>query len=48
MTVSGVVNYQACDDKVCYPPAEVPVTWELRVHPMDLNRSPEAIQDKRN
>ena len=24
VTVSGTVNYQACDDAVCYPPASLP------------------------
>jgi hypothetical protein len=31
MTVSGTVNYQSCDDKVCYPPESAPVTWTLTV-----------------
>ena len=31
ITVSGVVNYQACDDRVCYPPESAPVTWTVLV-----------------
>jgi DsbC/DsbD-like thiol-disulfide interchange protein len=31
VTVTGSVNYQACDDKVCYVPASVPVSWTLTV-----------------
>jgi DsbC/DsbD-like thiol-disulfide interchange protein len=31
MTIRGMVNYQACDDKVCFIPASVPVTWTLTV-----------------
>src|SRR6266851_4186794 len=27
MTIRGTVNYQACDDKVCFIPASAPVTW---------------------
>jgi hypothetical protein len=29
--VKGTVDYQACDDKVCYPPESVPVSWTLIV-----------------
>jgi hypothetical protein len=29
LTMTGTIEYQACDDKVCYNPASVPVTWTL-------------------
>jgi len=29
--VAGTVSYQACDDKVCYPPESAPVTWTVVV-----------------
>jgi DsbC/DsbD-like thiol-disulfide interchange protein len=31
LTIRGMVNYQACDDKVCFIPASAPVTWTLTV-----------------
>lgn len=31
LTIAGAVNYQACDDRVCFPPASAPVNWTLRV-----------------
>ena len=31
VTVSGTVNYQACDDRVCYPPESAPITWTVMV-----------------
>ncbi len=31
LTIAGAVNYQACDDRVCFPPASVPVMWRLRI-----------------
>jgi DsbC/DsbD-like thiol-disulfide interchange protein len=31
VTVAGTVNYQACDDRVCYPPESAPVTWTVLV-----------------
>lgn len=29
--LSGRLEYQACDDKVCYAPAKIPVTFDLTV-----------------
>jgi DsbC/DsbD-like thiol-disulfide interchange protein len=31
VVVSGTVNYQACDDRVCYAPESAPVTWTVVV-----------------
>ena len=35
LTISGRLEYQACDDKLCYSPQVVPVRWVLRVRPLD-------------
>jgi DsbC/DsbD-like thiol-disulfide interchange protein len=31
LNIAGTVNLQACDDKVCYPPETVPVSWNVLV-----------------
>ena len=31
VVVPGTVNYQACDDKVCFPPESAPVSWSVAV-----------------
>jgi len=31
IAVSGVLKYQACDDKVCFNPVTAPVNWTLAV-----------------
>ena len=31
VNIAGTVNLQACDDKVCYPPENVPVSWNVTV-----------------
>ena len=31
IAIAGTVNYQACDDKVCFPPESAPVSWTLTV-----------------
>lgn len=31
VNVAGVLNYQACDDRICYPPRTLPLTWAIRV-----------------
>lgn len=33
--LSGRLEYQACDDRVCYAPSRVPVSFELTVRPAD-------------
>lgn len=31
LTVQGTLNYQACDDTICYPPRTVPMTWTVAI-----------------
>jgi len=31
VTLTGTVKYQACDDRVCFLPASVPVSWTIKV-----------------
>lgn len=33
LEVRGTLDYQTCDDKICYIPASVPVSWRLQVVP---------------
>ena len=30
LTIKGTLRYQACDDKVCFRPTNVPVEWTVR------------------
>ena len=45
-TLRGRLEYQACDAKVCFLPASVPVQWQLQVVPLDRQRAPEDIRHK--
>jgi len=38
ITVSGMLEYQACDDKICYNPASIPISWTLSLRPLVLER----------
>jgi hypothetical protein len=31
VTVAGAVNYQACDERLCYPATSAPVAWTVAV-----------------
>jgi DsbC/DsbD-like thiol-disulfide interchange protein len=33
VTLKGTVGYQACDDKVCFPPQSLPFSVEVPVKP---------------
>ena len=34
LTLAGSVDYQACDDKICYNPVSVPVTFNVELKPL--------------
>lgn len=35
LTLTGTLEYQACDDRVCFPPDSVAVTWSLGLTPIE-------------
>lgn len=35
VTISGALEYQACDDAICYNPSRVPVSFTIAVTPLD-------------
>ena len=45
-TITGRIEYQACDQTMCYMPTSVPVKWQLQVFPLDRVRAPEEIRHK--
>ena len=38
-TVKGTLDYQACDDKICYNPLSVPVSWTFSLRQLDRERA---------
>ena len=38
ITLSGTLEYQACDDSICYNPTSAPMTWTLTLRPLVLER----------
>jgi peroxiredoxin len=46
VAIKGRLEYQACDSKICFLPATVPVEWQLQVLPLDRQRAPEDIRHK--
>jgi len=45
-TVEGTLRYQACDDRVCYVPQELPVKWTFQLEGHDRERAPAELQKK--
>ncbi len=39
LILSGTFRYQACDDRTCFLPETVPVSWKLKVLPLDRVRA---------
>jgi hypothetical protein len=46
IAVEGVFRYQACDDKECYPPQNIPLRWQFHMNALDSQRAPAALQRK--
>jgi hypothetical protein len=32
------LNYQACDNKVCFTPQSIPLSWTVQLKPLDRER----------
>ena len=39
LTLTGRLDYQACDDAICYDPTSVPLSWTVTVAPHDMQRA---------
>ena len=44
--VRGKLEYQACDDKICYLPKSVPLTFTIDMEAFDRERVPETLRRK--
>jgi peroxiredoxin len=38
LTISGTLEYQACDDKICYNPVSLPLSWTVNLRPLVFQR----------
>ncbi|HEY3738764.1 MAG TPA: protein-disulfide reductase DsbD domain-containing protein [Bryobacteraceae bacterium] len=45
-TVEGEFKYQACDDRVCYIPATIPLKWTFTLENHDRQRAPAELRRK--
>jgi hypothetical protein len=39
LTIRGRLEYQACDETTCFPPASLPMSWSVTLRPLDRERS---------
>lgn len=39
LTLRGRLDYQACDDKICFSPQTVPLTWTVAIQSLDFERA---------
>ena len=45
-SVEGTLRYQACDDRLCYVPQELPLKWTFQFENYDRQRVPAELQRK--
>jgi len=46
LTVEGSFRYQACDERQCFPPRSVSLTWTFKIDPLDAQRAPVELRRK--
>ena len=39
VTISGSLEYQACDDRLCFTPRSIPVSYTVRLRQLDTERA---------
>jgi hypothetical protein len=39
VTISGSLEYQACDDRLCFNPRSIPVSYTVKVRQLDTERA---------
>src|SRR5262245_58845909 len=39
VTISGALEYQACDDRLCFNPRSIPVSYTVKLRPLDTERA---------
>ncbi len=42
LVITGTLEYQACDDKICYNPVSLPLTWKVALTPNVPGAAPAA------
>lgn len=47
ITIEGSLKYQACSDRLCYPPETVPLKWTLQLTKLDGERAPAELRKLR-
>jgi hypothetical protein len=38
-TINGTLAYQACDDRVCFLPQSIPVSYSVKLRRLDTERA---------
>ena len=39
VTIKGTLDYQACDDRICFNPKSIPVSYTVKLRPLDTERA---------
>jgi hypothetical protein len=48
LIIKGSFRYQACDDRKCFVPQDVPLEWHFKYEGLDRQRAPSEFQRKPN
>ena len=39
LTIAGTLEYQACDDRLCFTPRSIPVSYTVKLRQLDTERA---------
>ena len=39
VTITGTLDYQACDEKLCFTPKSVPISYTVKLRQLDTERA---------
>jgi peroxiredoxin len=46
VTVEGSLQYQACDDRICYNPESIPLSWTVALRPLITERTQSSVDSR--
>jgi hypothetical protein len=47
LRIEATLEYQVCSEKVCHPPATLPLHFPVRLRPLDRERPPEQLRQRK-
>jgi hypothetical protein len=47
LRIEATLEYQVCNEKICFPPSTLPLSFSVKLRPLDRERPPEQLRQRR-